>query len=818
MTDERSQPDSDDTSRDAMSDYLQVYLDETEEELEALVAALLTLETDPGSKDSLNEAFRLLHTLKGSAGMMGFDGISGFAHELEDRFEQFRTGQTSLTPATMSILLEAVDGLRDFHTELRQGGTPSQDYSQLLQRLTEVEHQSSQDETASTTIVTDSSGVVDRTAESLAYEGAYRVSVHFEPGLQLADLKARLIVARLSKIGEIVATDPPIDDMQSVDALPEFAIILMTEHDRAEVEGIADVDGVESVDIEGSSMVEAASGATGSEAPPSPSPQDSVTESSNDLSSSEEESTDTVNIVGLTPEDALAAFNDPRTQFLDKLLAADEAAEEPEEEERPQRKPVSANALVSETLRVDIERLDNLMNLAGELIVTRARFAQLTGQLKTLFKSRDSRNRESEANERLRTGINRLKELASDPNMAGRDLQRVLRDMEEDVDGIQTRSQRWEDGRHQFLQIHDAVDQLNRVSKNLQDGVLQTRMIPVAPLFNRFRRVIRDLSVERNKRAQLAIVGEKTELDKRMIDELGDPLIHLVRNSLDHGLETPEQRQADGKTEVGTITLEASHSGNNVIIRVKDDGAGIDLDRIRKRIVDRKLVDAGTADGLSDAEVLEYIWEPGFSTAEAVTDISGRGVGMDVVRSRILELSGSIEVESEPGVGTTFTVRLPLTLAVIRSLLVRYSDSVFSIPIDDVREIVSVPSHEIHSVQGHLTIDVRNEFIPVVSMTEVFSWNRFCHSGTERHAADSMANIVILQSSGRTLGLQVDDLQGGSDIVIKSLADNFREIPGLSGASVMGDGSICMMLDVNSIVELASHGSRSKSTVSTVGG
>ena len=216
-------------------------------------------------------------------------------------------------------------------------------------------------------------------------------------------------------------------------------------------------------------------------------------------------------------------------------------------------------------------------------------------------------------------------------------------------------------------------------------------MVQVAPLFNRFRRVIRDLSQERNKRVQLVIHGEKTELDKRMIDELGDPLIHLVRNSIDHGLEPPDERVRMGKPEIGTISLEASHSGNNVFIRVRDDGAGINVERIRSRLLERGLVTKSALSELSEQQVVDFIWHPGFSTAEKVTDISGRGVGMDVVRNRILDLNGAIEVDSRPGEGTTFTLRLPLTLAIIRSLLVRFRDGVFSIPIDDVREIVSVP-------------------------------------------------------------------------------------------------------------------------------
>ena len=281
-------------------------------------------------------------------------------------------------------------------------------------------------------------------------------------------------------------------------------------------------------------------------------------------------------------------------------------------------------------------------------------------------------------------------------------------------------------------------------------------MVPVGPLFNRFKRVVRDLSKERNKRVNLIIRGEKTELDKRMIDELGEPLVHLVRNSIDHGLEVESVRQDRGKPAMGTILLEATHSGNNVYIHVRDDGGGIDAEKIKARLVDRGLLGEQQAHALSDQEAVEFIWHPGFSTAKQVTDVSGRGVGMDVVKTRINQLNGTIEIDTEPQVGTTFTIRLPLTLAIINSLLVQLRGVVFSVPMDDVREIVSVRRSDIIHVHNKQTIDVRGEFVPLVDIEDIFDWQAI-HGRVDAspvEAGKETEEVVLLNAGGTTMGLR----------------------------------------------------------------
>jgi two-component system chemotaxis sensor kinase CheA len=477
-------------------------------------------------------------------------------------------------------------------------------------------------------------------------------------------------------------------------------------------------------------------------------------------------------------------------------------------EREPPRTEAAAEgkSRVVETVRVDIDRLDDLLNLAGELVVTNARFVQISRQMSPAFK-KSSRTRA--VGEGLRRLLEEIKARVQDPqDPRGAEWSQQLLELESEIESLDVQSRLWEEGRRCFAQISDAVNQLTRVSDNLQRGVLDTRMVPVGPLFNRFKRVVRDISQELGKQVLLEIHGEKTELDKRMIDELGDPLVHLVRNAIDHGLEAADVRRQKGKPTAGTLTLEAVHRGNNVFIRVSDDGGGINAARIRQKIVEKGLATADQAAQLPDQEVIEYIWHPGFSTAEKISDISGRGVGMDIVKTRIAELNGTISVETQLGRGTTFSIRLPLTLAIIRCLLFRLRHGMFAVPIDSVREIVSVPVDDIVTIHGRHTFEVRGEFVPLVDIDDVFDWPGTASVGhVEATSRDRRrVNVVILQATHETIGLRVDELQGGQDIVIKSLAENFVHIRGLSGASILGDGTVCLLLDISAVIDLVVRG------------
>lgn len=803
--------DSSDNIADDMSEYLQAYLDETDEELETLVQALLTLEDDPRAESALNEAFRMMHSLKGSSGMMGFEGIADLAHHLENRFDQVRSGNTELNRSTMDVMLECVDFFRAFAENLRAGEPTNEDTADLVRRLNQNDSPDGPD------TPTQPETPTAAPATDFTLGGGLRVRVTFQRGLQLADLKARLIMARLSNVGEIVGSDPPIDDVQSFDDLPQFVVMLTTDRPAEEILKIASVDGVESVDLDGQPATPVAPSSDIAEefatdkAPATSSSPSTVELSTEDLerlrqqtraeSVDEFETTDrefsTSEPVDETVDAALSDSDSPVEESADGTIEEILTPEQPSEGVPVEAKEAS-KPRVAETVRVEIDRLDRLMNLTGELVVTNARFNQISEQISPALKNARGANRMSGIADRLRRGLLQLRRIGDERDGLN-GWHHVLDELDEDLDSLAEDSTMWDEGRRHFTQIAEAIDQLTRVSKNLQQGVLDTRMMPVGPLFGRFKRVIRDIANERGKSVELIIRGEKTELDKRMIDELGDPLLHLIRNSVDHGLEAAHVRRNNGKRATGRITLEASHSGNNVFVTITDDGAGINVEKVRSRIIERVLTSAQLAASMTDEQVIDYIFHPGFSTADQVTDISGRGVGMDIVKSRISELNGSIEVASEAGKGTTFTLRLPLTLAIIRSLMIRFRDGVYTIPIDDVREIVSVPAEKIYSVHGHETIDVRGEFIPLTSMDRVFDWSHLPKASGDNTAA---ANVVILQSRGKTLGLCVDELLGGADIVIKSLANNFVSIHGLSGASIMGDGSVCLMLDTDVVIGL----------------
>jgi two-component system chemotaxis sensor kinase CheA len=735
-----------------MAAYLQMYLDETGEQLEVLVEVLLALEKDTTNTVHVNEAFRLVHTIKGSAALMGFENITELAHTLESQLDQIRTGQHTLERPLMDLSLRCVDWLRECNRLLRDGQALSsaQDLVDAL-RVVHGEPPASKPAPAPPP-------PPKPTPKPARVMRPCRVVIRFESGLPLLDLKAELAIARLAEVGTVLRTLPAVPDLARLDDQTAFQVLMETDRPLDEVRQAADVAGVALIELDegAADFLAAVSQSIVFDASPSqPSKIDPPTN---------------------------VQIEEPEAE-----VAAPVAVTEPAE----------AKAKLAETVRVDIERLDNLMNLAGELVVNKARFVQVARQMYPAFKKSSLAGRVRAFGEAMRRALHSMR----DQDGQSCNWSHHLNELEAEIGAIEEQAKVWEDSRRHFGHVTEAIDQLSRVSNSLQRGVLDTRMVPVAPLFNRFKRVVRDISLELGKNVRLEIKGEKTELDKRMIDELGDPLIHLVRNSIDHGIEPADVRARRGKPAVGTICLEAVHSGNSVFIHVRDDGGGINLDKIRQRAIERGLV---APDGsLSEQELIQFIWHPGFSTAETVSDISGRGVGMDIVKTRIAELNGAIEIKHKTGQGTTFIIRLPLTLAIIRSLLFRVPHGTFAAPIDNVREIVSVPLDQIISVHGRQTFEVRREFIPLIDIADLFAWPGAGRTPTVGEVGAKRIDVVILQASNKTMGLKVNELMGSQDIVIKSLSENFIPIRGLSGASILGDGSVSLLLDVSAAIEMA---------------
>ena len=767
-----------------MAQYLQMFVDETSEQLDSLVEVLLVLETSPRSHGDLNESFRLIHSIKGAAAMMGLDSITLLTHHLENYFERLRSGVQTLDREMMELILKCVDFLRDAPSKLRDG-QPIVSSPDLLDAL--INQESSQKPSVDAGQVTvqaaapakspviaeaqPSSDVLDEATEK-------RLIVYFDRNIELPELKAELILNRLRDIAEVIRVSPPLDQLASIVELRTLQVWVRTVSPDSRLRSVAEVIGVELLEID--------------DVLPEPMDED------------------------ITLPDAIVPAVAPVVTVVPSQVTPRISEQDVVPEQTTSLTDTTSK--VAETVRVDIQRLDKLMNLAGELVVNRARFVQIAQQMTETFKKSGLLGQMRDLCDGLRDSLQA--ESKASALSTGRTVDEARRlELQQSIHALEEQLQVLERGRKNFLQLNEAIDQFSRVSDGLQRGVLDTRMVPVGPLFNRFKRTVRDISVELNKKVNIVIRGEKTELDKRMIDELGDPLVHLVRNAIDHGLESESVRKSRNKSEAGTLTLEAVHSGNNVLIYIRDDGGGINIEKVKKRILERGLATAFELNNLSDHDISQFIWTPGFSTADVVSDISGRGVGMDIVKTRIRELNGTVEVNSVLDQGTTFVIRLPLTLAIIRSLLFQLDHGIFAAPIENVREIVSVRSSDVISVHGRNSIDVRGEFIPFIDIEDVFDWHEtrydYLNNRHEQPASETDSiNVIILSTVNKKIGLSVTALRGCENLVVKSLDENFTHIRGLAGASILGDGSVCLLLDVVSCIDLAHNRLRDRERIS----
>ena len=730
-----------DLPADDMAEFVSVYIDETGEQCEQLVQLLLALESEPSDARRIAEAFRLIHSIKGSAAMLGLDRITGLAHHLESHFERLRSGSLLLDGPTIEAALRCIDYFRACNDRLRQGEKlePVDDLLEVVKKLAQatpsaipaapptppslptVPPPSAALPTVPPTsalpsipTVTPAPPVPPMTpAVPAANERIRRIRIQFTPGLPMADLKAELVLARLAGLGVVVESTPASAEFATTSDLRTLDIVLRTAATGSAITIAADVDGVVGVELD--------------VAPP----------------------------------------------------AEPAAAPAPTE-----------SGAVAETMRVGVERLDVLLNLVGELVVSRARFVQLVTDMAPLFRKAAVGGRSGGTTHSLREAVESIVRSASVP------VDRAAAACESQLEKLEEQGRLWEEGHRRYAELVESVDQLTRVADSLQRGVLSTRMVPVGPLLNRFKRSVRDIANELGKSVTLELAGEKTELDKRMIDELGDPLVHLIRNAIDHGIEPADVRLRRGKPEMATVRLAASHRGNSVIISISDDGGGIDVERIRDRAVARGLVSADQAATLSPRELIDFIWQPGFSTAAQVSNISGRGVGMDIVRTRIEALSGSIEIDSTLGVGSTFIIRLPLTLAIARCMLFRLEQAAVAVPVENVRELVTVTDDCILSIGGRRVCDIRGEFLPLVELDEVFAWPSTGGEPAPRGA------VLVIHSGSRAVAVGVSTLLGTQDLVVKSLDENFMRIRGIGGASILGDGEVCLLLDASAVVDI----------------
>ncbi len=767
-----------------LTELLPFYLDETEEQIGALNDALLRLEQQPADDASLREAFRIVHSIKGSSTVMGLEGVSKLTHNLETFFDLLRSGQRQLDRPALDLFFRCLDELRDYHRQLRSEGQGSVDLSGL-----------------NTAVIAHLERAATAAPAAVAQpdmKDAVRIVIEFSPTLQWPDMKAKLVLNRVSSKLRVLSTQPPPDRLEDLEADRTFTIWVDTDLEHEELRALADAEGVLSVAINppiqepvaASPMVEAATIVTPFEPPPPTEPAAAP--------EPEPEPEPAPVVTEPTPPEP------PRVDVATPAVVAPVVAAAPAAPTPPARPSEARKPKVAETVRVDVDRLDNLMNLAGELVISRSRFFEISKDLEGLFRESNAPSLANEARDRIDELTRGLESYAGTDASGTERLTAQLKRLRENFAEIHAELDLIRQGRERVGSMVEVIHQLSRVADGIQKGVLETRMVPIGPLFERFHRVIRDLKVSSGKEVNLHIDGEATELDKRMIDELGDPLIHMVRNSVDHGLEGPEAREAVGKPRSGNVWLAASHRGNSVVITVRDDGRGIDTERVRVKAVASGLISEEESRRLSERQLVNFIWHPGLSTAEKLTDISGRGVGMDIVKSRIENLNGTVDVRTELGKGTTFSIRLPLTLAIMPVLLVQIYDEVYAIPQDHVDEIVEVGPAQVYRVHGMKTTDIRGKIISLVRLDDVFVWGGKGHPARQNGALGESSEkhtIVVVQNGETTIGLAVDQLIGMQEVVLKSLETNYRSVPCLSGASVLGDGRVALILDVDSVIE-----------------
>lgn len=661
------------------SQYLDVFLEESREHIQSLNNNLLSLEESP-SKEIIDEIFRSAHTLKGMAGTMGFNQISKITHEMENLFQDIRSNKLEVTSDLIDLLLECVDIVEALVEDV---ATDSQESDREIKSIIEKLRQRDFSVTEAVQEVKPANKNQDEFNE---YElrlikealdkdlSVWKIVIELDSDCLLKSARAFLVFKTMEELGDIIKTEPIVQDIEDEKFDRKFTIYLVSSSDKNTIhkslESISELKSITIEAVEGSMLKNK--------------PQ--------------------VEKSGLKPNNVNKKKNPKATKNLKHI-------------KRP-----------SKTIRVDIDRLDNLMNLVSELIIIKTR----------------------------------------------------LEDLDEKGD-IQKR--------------RETIEYLERITSNLHNAVMKVRMVPIENVFNRFPRVVRDLSRKLSKKISLEIEGAETELDRTIIDEIGDPLIHLIRNSADHGIESPEERRKKGKPETGTIKLKAYHDGNNVVIEVSDDGDGIDTEKILKKALDVGITDKEKSSKLSESQILSFLFEAGFSTKQEITNVSGRGVGLDVVKTKIESLGGTINVKMKRGIGTTFSISLPLTLAIIQALMVIVGNEKYAIPLSAIKETVIISSDDIKKVQKNEVILLRGNVVPIIRLKEVLDVESI---EPDQKDQDEMI-LVIVRKGDKDVALAVTGLLGQQEIVIKSLGDYLNDIKFIAGATILGNGEVALILDASTL-------------------
>lgn len=697
-----------------VSQYLEIFLDETKEHLQSLNTEILNLEQDSENEDTINEIFRAAHSLKGMAGTMGYKRMQNLTHDMENVFSEVRNGTIKVKGNMIDILFQCLDALEEYMNTIQETGDEgTNDNEPLIKLLNEVLESKDGEPAAGGKAEEKGAGQASGTAVGEAkWQGirfddtqkhvlreavkqgknVFGLTVKVQETCILKAARAFLVFKALEELGEVIISNPPVQDIEDEKFELDFSLIFITDSplDKvlkavksvSEIEGV-DGDAIESDKLEGLG-----------EAPKSPKQPVEVEQKA-----------------AVEPQ-AAESVSPPVPQ--------------PAPPKASEKKNAVSKPVVNRTVRVDIEKLDVLMNLVSELIIAKNSLVSASG------------------GERGVSGFN------------------------------------------------EHIEYLESVTTNLHESVMKVRMVPIESVVNKFPRMVRDLSKKLDKKMELYMSGEETELDRTVVDEIGDPLMHLLRNAADHGLESAEIRKERGKPEVGSVFLDAYQDGNNVVIEVRDDGAGIDTEAVKEKAVAKGLITPEQGENMTEQEVVNLLFHAGFSTAKKVSDVSGRGVGLDVVKSKIESLSGEVEVRSKKGVGSTWIIRLPLTLAIIQALMVDVGGEKYAISLGSIQTIEDITPDDIKSVQNKEVIHLRGIVIPIIRLNEVLDIE-------SRKKREDNLTVVIVKKGDRLAGLVVDELMGQQEIVIKSLGKYITKCRIISGATILGDGEVALILDTNAL-------------------
>ena len=783
-------------------DYMSDYLDSTNEELlkdyfsesemmvDNLESNILAIENDPNNHDAIDEIFRAAHTLKGNSATVEFSEIAHFAHTMEDLLDEVRSDKIKVTEDIVDTLLTALDVIKAMLEERKNGSVYGESVDEITEKIKAMiagsggapkaaaapAPQAAPAAAAPAPAASGSAPTVNLSEYELVElkqgcapgQQLWSVAVTFDKSNPMNSVGGIQVFAALKACGTVLKTIPDFDALYEDEFHKDVIYFVASNNTGEQLEDTAFLDDVTlSVDAQNlDNAVTSDSGA--SEAPAASAP------------------------VAPQPAPVAEAPAAPAAPAPQPAAAAPAAEAPKKEAPKPAAKtaPATGHAQQSTILRVDSKRVDNLMNLVSETVITKASFNQSQQQFADMLIQ--FQNLDSSYKEKIRRMFEQLPQYLEEiqNGVAVKDIKaNITNDFGDIATFFDAFENRFKDLNSKY---HSSTQNLGRITGELQEGIMKIRMVPISQVFDRFPRVVRDLQKDLGKKVNLILEGEDTELDKTVVDDLMDPIMHCVRNSVDHGIESPEVRKNAGKDETGTVLLKAANEGNSIVIDVVDDGGGINAEKVKKKAIDKGLIHPSKV--LSDQEAAQLIFLPGFSTAEKITNVSGRGVGLDVVKTMIEKLNGTIQVTSEHGKGSKFSIRLPLTLAIIQGLLVRVGREVYSIPIASVIESVRVKKSEINTIDNHEVLNVRNEVISVLRLSRLFN--------IRTNEDGEYCFVVIVGSQDKKIGVMVDNLIGEEDVVIKPLRDQFTQSPGISGASILGDGSVSLIIDVTQLLEL----------------